>query len=180
LGLTYNKLTIGGATATGVTQFAGNNPFSEIAYTKPVAHTLSFAAGSTNTVGAWTITGTAGNVVTLRSTTGGTHNLVKTGGGAIATDYMSITDSSATPSSTWYAGNNSTNVSNNSGWIFGALYISSIFELSTVTDATSVAPSVFNVQLADSATATDSIIGAYPWDLIDDSQNPNWQNINTA
>jgi hypothetical protein len=118
-GLTYNKLTIGGGTAlSSTTQFGGNNTFSELASTKPVAHTVQFAPGSTTTVINWTITGTAGNVVTVRSTTGGAHNLVKIGGGVIAVNYLSITDSSATPANTWYAGANSTNVSNNSGWIF--------------------------------------------------------------
>ena len=159
LGLTYNKLTIGGATLTGTTQFIGDNTFSELASTKPVAHTVSFAAGSTTTVGAWTITGTAGNVVTLRSTTGGTHNLVKTGGGVIVINYMSITDSAATPASTWYAGANSTNVSGNSGWIFGGTsYASGISEF---------------------ATATDVISGAYLWNLIENAQNPTWVTIPT-
>jgi hypothetical protein len=158
LGLTYNKLTIGGATLTGTTQFSGNNTFSELASTKPVAHTLSFAAGSTTTVGAWTITGTAGNVVTIITTTTGTHNLVKTGGGVIATDYMSITDSAATPANTWFAGSNSTNVSGNSGWIFGGTSYSS--------------------SISESSTITDVVIGALQWNLIDDSQTPNWQNIN--
>jgi hypothetical protein len=111
-------------------------------------------------VGNWTITGTPGNVVTVITTTGGPHNLAKTGGGVIVTDYMSITGSSATPSSTWYAGANSTNGGSNSGWIFGG--------------------TSYNSSVSEFATATDSIIGAYPWTLIDDSQDPNWQNINTA
>jgi hypothetical protein len=178
-GLAYNKLTLGG-TGINTTQFSGNNTFSELASTKTVAHTVSFAPGSTTTVGAWTITGTAGNVVTLRSTTGGTHNLVKTGGGVIATDYMSITDSSATPSNTWFAGPNSTNVSNNSGWIFGGTpYSLSILETSTVTDATSFAPFVLNVQFSDSAAITDAVVGAFLWNLIDDNQNANWVTITT-
>ena len=160
LGLTYNKLILGGATATNTTQFSGNNTFSELASTKPVAHTVSFANGSITTVGNWTITGTPGNVVTVITTTGGPHNLAKTGGGVIVTDYMSITGSSATPSSTWYAGANSTNGGSNSGWIFGG--------------------TSYNSSVSEFATATDSIIGAYPWTLIDDSQDPNWQNINTA
>lgn len=160
LGLTYNKLTLGGATAINTTQFGGNNTFSELASTKTVAHTLNFVTGSTTTVGNWTITGTPGNVVTVRTSTAATHNLVKTGGGVIVTDYMSISNSAATPSSTWYAGANSTNGGGNSGWIFGG--------------------TSYNSSVSESAAATDSIIGAYPWNLIDNSQNPNWQNINNS
>jgi hypothetical protein len=36
---------------------------------------------------------------------------------------------------------------------------------------------VFNVQLADSAAITDAVIGAFLWNLIDDSQSVNWVTI---
>lgn len=120
-GFSYNKLTIGGATGISTCQFDGSNTFTELASTKTVAHTLNFTSGTTTTVGVWSIAGTAGNVVTIKSVTAGSaHNLVKTGGGIVSSDYLSITDSAASPSSTWYAGASSTNVSNNSGWIFTA------------------------------------------------------------
>lgn len=117
---TYNKLTIGGATGTSTLTFTGSNTFSELASTKTVAHTLSFTAGTTQTVGAWTITGTVGNVVTIQSATAASHTLTKTGGGIVSANYLSISRSTATPSNTWYAGANSTNGGNNSGWIFSA------------------------------------------------------------
>jgi len=81
-----------------------------------------FTAGTTQTMGSWTVSGTAGNLVTITSTAAGSAaNLVKTGGGTVSADYLSIKDSAATPSTlTWYAGANSTNVSGNSGWIFTA------------------------------------------------------------
>lgn len=79
-----------------------------------------FTAGTTQTMGSWTVSGTAGNLVTITSTAAGTAaNLVKTGGGTVSSNYLSLKDSAATPSTlTWYAGANSTNVSGNSGWIF--------------------------------------------------------------
>lgn len=119
-GLTYNKLTIGGTTGVSTLTFTGSNTFSELASTKTVAHTLSFTAGTTTTVAAWTITGTSGNVVTIQSATAASHTLTKTGGGVVSSDYMSISRSTATPSNTWYAGTNSTDGGNNSGWIFTA------------------------------------------------------------
>ena len=119
-GQTYNKLTIGGATGTSTLTFTGSNTFSELASTKTVAHTLSFTGGTTQTVGAWTITGTVGNVVTIQSSAAASHTLTKTGGGIVSADYLSISRSTATPSDTWYAGANSTNGGSNSGWIFTA------------------------------------------------------------
>lgn len=117
-GLTYNKLTIGGSTGTSTLTISGNNTFSELASTKTVAHTITFTAGTTQTVASWTITGTLGNVVTLQSSTASAYTLVKTGIGVVSCDYMSISRSTATPGSTWYAGANSTDGGNNSGWSF--------------------------------------------------------------
>lgn len=122
-GLTYNKLTIGGATGTSTLTIGGTAAsvtFSELASTKTVAHTINFTSGLTITAGDWTITGTAGNVVTIQSSSTASHTLTKSGGGIVSADYLSISRSTATPSNTWYAGANSTNGGNNSGWIFTA------------------------------------------------------------
>jgi hypothetical protein len=116
--LTYNKLTIGGATGTSTLTITGANTFSELASTKTVAHTIVFP-NTTTTVGAWTISGTSGNVVTLQRTgASGTWTIAKTGGGVVDADFLSISNSTATPSNTWYAGNNSTDGGGNTGWIF--------------------------------------------------------------
>jgi hypothetical protein len=117
-GLTYNKLTIGGATGVSTLTITGANTFTELASTKTVAHTIVFPS-TTTTVGAWTISGTSGNVVTLQRTgASGTWTIAKTGGGVVDADFLSISNSTATPSNTWYAGNNSTNGGGNTGWIF--------------------------------------------------------------
>ena len=64
------------------------------------------------------MSGTLGNVVTLKSgTTGSLATLTKSGGGTVTVDYFDIKDSNATPSSTWYA-TNSINSGNNIGWYF--------------------------------------------------------------
>jgi hypothetical protein len=94
-GLTYNNLVIGGATGISTLTFTGSNTFNTISSTKTVAHTILFTAGTTTTVSDWTVTGTAGNVVTIGSATAASHNLVKTGGGNISVDYMSISRSNA-------------------------------------------------------------------------------------
>ena len=96
-GLTYNDLEIGGTTGTSSLIVAGSNTFNTISSTKTVAHTILFTAGTTTTVANWTVTGTAGNIVTINSVTAASHNLVKTGGGDISVDYMNITWSNASP-----------------------------------------------------------------------------------
>lgn len=118
-GKTYNNLVIGGATGTSTLTFTGSNTFNTISSTKTVAHTILFTAGTTTTVSNFTVSGTSGNVVTIGSVTAASHTLTKTGGGTITVDYASISRSTATPSTTWYA-TNSTNGGNNSGWTFGA------------------------------------------------------------
>lgn len=118
--LTYNNLTIGGATGTSTLSITGNNTFNTISSTKTVAHTVRFSGGSTTTVANWTVTGTAGNVVTLTSDTTSQFNLVKTGGGTVSLSYANISYSNATPGSTWYAYLSDGNVDggNNTGWTF--------------------------------------------------------------
>ena len=96
-GLTYNNLEIGSTTGISTLTFTGSNTFNTISSTKTVAHTILFTAGTTTTVANWTVTGTAGNVVTIGSDTAASHSLVKTGGGDISVDYMSISMSNASP-----------------------------------------------------------------------------------
>lgn len=104
-GLSYNKLTIGGTTGVSSLTFSGNNQFTELASTKTVAHTI--ALGTTaQTVGAWTITGTVGNVVTIT----GTATITVAGARVSGVDYLAYgtTTASATSPGEFYAGANST------------------------------------------------------------------------
>ena len=120
-GRTYNNLTIGGATGTSTLTFTGANTFGTIASTKTVAHTITFP-NVTTTVSNWTATGTVGNVITLtRTGASGTFTLAKSGGGVISgVDYLSISNSTASPTNTWYAGANSTDGGGNTNWLFTA------------------------------------------------------------
>jgi fibronectin-binding autotransporter adhesin len=102
----YNKLTIGGATGTSTTTISGNNQFTELASTKTVAHTIALGT-TTQTFGAWTVTGTAGNVVTLTGT-GTSHVLA--GSCTSGIDYLAMGSIgfAATSPAEFYAGANST------------------------------------------------------------------------
>ena len=116
-GATYNcTLNQGGAGALTIGQ---SNTFYNITNTVQPT-TISFVAGTTTTVQNFTVSGTAGNLVTLNSTTSGTSATISKSSGTVSCDYLSIQDSTATGGASWYAGANSTNVSNNTGWIFTA------------------------------------------------------------
>jgi hypothetical protein len=122
---TYNcALANDGAGALTIT---GSNSFLDI-NNGVVPTTFTFTAGTTQTVSAWNVNGTAGNLVVLNSSTAGTlANISKTGGGYM--DYVSIKDLAFQPCSTdgsgalpmlWFAGANSTNLGNNFGISFDA------------------------------------------------------------
>jgi hypothetical protein len=105
-GQSYNKLTIGGATGTSTLTISSNNQFTELASTKTVAHTI--ALGTTiQTFGAWTVTGTVGNVVTLTGT-GTAHILAGACTSGINYLAMGSIGFAATSPGEFYAGANST------------------------------------------------------------------------
>jgi hypothetical protein len=113
-GKTYYNLNIGSSL-----DILGNNTFNTISNSvQPI--TVRFDGGSTQTVTNFNVSGTAGNLVTLNSTSPGTQFTLSKASGTVSLDYLSIQDSNATGGAAWYAGTNSTNVSNNTGWIFTA------------------------------------------------------------
>lgn len=118
-GGTFGKLVIGGSTGTSITTIAGSNTFGELASTKTVAHTVKFNYGSTTTIGKWSISGSAGNLVTIASDSLFTYNLASSSGIQSA-DYLSISYAVGTTANTWYVGANSTNGGNNSNILFQA------------------------------------------------------------
>jgi len=99
----------------------GNNIFGELASTKTVAHTIIFSSSSTTTIGKWSVTGTAGNLVTISPSTAATQYFISIAGPAnTGIDYLSISYCaiSGTSSGELYAGANSTNGAGNSGALF--------------------------------------------------------------
>lgn len=117
-GVTYNNLTIAGGGSGSVT-VTGANTFATVSATGP--KTIIWPASTTNTMTGLAALGTAGNLVTMTSSTGGTAaTLSKASGAVTGVDYVSLQDIAATGGATWYAGANSTNVSGNSGWSFTA------------------------------------------------------------
>jgi len=116
-GSTYNcTINQGGAGALTIT---GANTFTNITNTVQPA-TITFPASTTNTFSNFNLSGTAGNLITINSSTSGTRATLSKSTGTVSVNYLSIQDSAATGGASWYAGANSTNVSNNTGWIFTA------------------------------------------------------------
>ena len=100
----YAKIIIGGNTSTSTTTLNSGAAYGEIASTKTVAHTIAF--GTSVTFGKWSVTGTAGNVVTI---TGSNVNTV-VGPAVTGVDYLAMGTwgLSTTSPGEFYAGANST------------------------------------------------------------------------
>ena len=114
---TFNcTLNQGGAGTLTIT--GSNNTFSNITNTVQPASIL-FTAGTTSTFTNFSLSGTAGNLITIGSVTAASHTLSKASG-TVSSDYLSISRSTATGGAGWYAGANSTDGGNNSGWVFTA------------------------------------------------------------
>jgi hypothetical protein len=141
-GKTYNNLNIGptlvSGTGAATYTFTGNNTWNTISDTKTAAFTVTLPASGTTTVNQWLAAGATGAVLTLNSSSAGVQStLALAGPGPVTVNYMSIRDSTVTPSTnTWYAGDNSTNVSNNTGWIFAAFVPQAIINNINLTGVT--------------------------------------------
>jgi hypothetical protein len=95
-GLTWPTLNQGGA---GALTISGSNTFSDITSTRTATGpcTITFTAGSTQSVSNFSASGTATGQLTLNSTTTSPYNLVKLGGGDVNVSYCTISYSNASP-----------------------------------------------------------------------------------
>jgi len=108
---------------TGSLTISGSNTFNAISSSATGAATISFTAGTTQTVSGFTASGTAGNLLTLQSTTSGSKWYLSKSSGTVSVGYLSISDCTVNPGANWYAGRNSTNGGNNLGWFFSDPYV---------------------------------------------------------
>lgn len=85
------------------------------------ARTLAFTAGSTYTIrNSFNVQGTPGLPMSVVSATGGSTATLSKSSRVVSCNYLSITDITATGGASWYAGANSVNNGNVSGWMFTA------------------------------------------------------------
>lgn len=91
-GYAYNNLYITGV-GTGTYTIAGNNTFNDFKIDTP-PHTVNFTAFSIQALNTFTVSGTAGNLITLQSTVSGSPwVLSKITPGIVSCDYLSLKDS---------------------------------------------------------------------------------------
>ena len=122
-----------GETSAKTVYITGSNTIGTLAIAGP--KNIFFTPLTTQTIATFSANGTAGNLVTMKTTSSGLQGddcssqfftFAKTGGGTITSDYISLQDSHATPTNTWHAGSHSINVLGgqygdlqcNDGWLF--------------------------------------------------------------
>lgn len=115
-GKTWPTLNQGGAGALTIQQ---SNTFANITNTVQPA-TITLTSGTTQTVTSFDVSGTAGNLITLNSSSAGSQATLSDSSGANSVSYTSIKDINATGGATWNAFVTSGNVDdgNNTGWDF--------------------------------------------------------------
>lgn len=84
------------------------------------ATTITFTAGTTQTVSQFTASGTVGKLLTLNSSSAGTRFNLSDPSGSVNVSFCSIKDSNATGGARWnsYLSNGNINAGNNLGWDF--------------------------------------------------------------
>ena len=110
-GKTYNNVWFNNA-GSGTFDITGSNTFNQ--FKVDAGRSVRFTAATTTTAADFDI----GAGCTIGSITAASHTLAKTGGGSVLVSGATISRSTATPASTFYA-EASTNGGNNSGWTFG-------------------------------------------------------------
>jgi hypothetical protein len=111
---------IGGGSSTGEIRLYGNMTVGNIETTRTGAWPLQLLAGNTVTFDNFSLSGTAGNLITLRSSSSVTKANVVKNGGNVCVDYLFVSDIAGTPANRWYVGANSTDNGDNTGLIFTA------------------------------------------------------------
>lgn len=112
----WPTLNQGGAGALTIQQ---SNTFTNIANTVRPA-TITLTAGTTQTVTSFGVSGTAGNLVTLNSSSAGSAATLSDSSGVNTVAYTSVQDIAVTGGASWVAplGAGNVNVSGNTGWSF--------------------------------------------------------------
>jgi len=143
-GKTYNNFWFAPGSSAGALNVVNSNTFNDFKDDGSVAHSVLFTAGTTTTVTTFTVSGSSGNVITIGSITAANHNLVGPTGPkrTFNNDWLSVSRSQASPSNTFFAGANSTDGGNNSGWVFTTVSVPIALTGQAATSAVrSVAPS---------------------------------------
>lgn len=116
---TYNIVDYTLAGSTGSLTITGSNTLY-LKFSDPSnARTLLIEGGTTQTITGWEVYGFTSNLITIGSTDTNPATISKSSG-IVESDYLSLSYSTASGGASFYAGANSTDGGNNSGWIFSA------------------------------------------------------------
>ncbi len=122
---TWPTLNQGGAGALTIQQ---SNTFANITNTVQPA-TVTLTAGTTQTVSAFSLAGTAGNLITLNTNSAGVQATLSDSSGVVSVSFVSVKDINATGGAVWNAYSSSGNIDagNNTGWDFNDLLFRYIY-----------------------------------------------------
>lgn len=123
-GKIWPTLNQGGAGALTIT---GSNTFTSITNTVQPA-TITLTSGTTQTVGAFGVSGTAGNLITLNASAAGSRATLSDSTGTNSVSFVSLQDINATGGATWdaFVEDGNIDAGNNLGWDFLS-FASSVF-----------------------------------------------------
>jgi hypothetical protein len=113
-GLSYPNLELAAAGDIVVT---GANTFYNLTNSVQPA-SITLPASTTTTFESFSLRGTAGNLVVVKSSSTTLKATLYKASGDVDCNYLNINDNAATGISAWYAGANSTDGLDNTGWIF--------------------------------------------------------------
>lgn len=117
-GNTFWDLQYTVAGSTGGLTITGANTFHALRFSDASnARTLTLPAGAITTVTDLIVNGTAGKLMSILSSSSSVQATISSTRHQ-SCNYLSLRDSAATGGGTFYAGTTSTNVSNNTGWLF--------------------------------------------------------------
>lgn len=118
-GFTWPTLNQGGSGALTIQQ---SNSFANIANTVQPS-TITLTSGTTQAVDAFSVSGTAGNLITLNASTPGSQATLSGSNGTNSISLVSIQDIEATGGATWdaFVSNGNVDAGNNLGWDFRAM-----------------------------------------------------------
>jgi hypothetical protein len=119
-GLTYPNFWFTNATAGGKVTISGVNTFSDFKCTDTNGQTLDLPSATLQTVSAFTVTGAAGNLITISSGGGATTAQLSAASGNMTGDYLNIVKCRVGGGAAWYAGTHSTDGGNNANWQFNS------------------------------------------------------------
>jgi hypothetical protein len=114
----YSGITLNQAGAGLLVVFTATGVLGNINNTYASTGATAIRFNGDQTLENFTASGQAGRVLTITSSINGVARTLTKTSGVVSVNHLDIRDSTATGGADWYAGANSVNTSNNTGWIF--------------------------------------------------------------